>query len=45
MGDKTDTDYAKVYDDKKQLAWGDLGEIDDDSYEGDPVRSAYILIY
>ena len=27
MGDKTDTDYAKVYDDKKQLAWGDLGEI------------------
>jgi len=24
---KTDTDYTRVCDDKKQLAWRDLGEI------------------
>ena len=26
-GGKTDTDYARVHDVKKQLAWRDLGEI------------------
>ena len=39
MRSKTDTDYARGYDDKKQLAWQDLGKIsepDDDRKKETP---------
>jgi hypothetical protein len=43
MRDKTDTDYARGYDDKKQLAWrdlGDIGELEDqyNKYKGDKIN-------